>query len=476
MPDAKRLKKGLALIFADFLGLIVGILNGFFLPMVFSIDGYALYRTFTLYATYAVVFSFGLSDGIYLYYGGKEEKDIEPSKTKAYYVLLLKMQAVVFIILFLLSRFILKDDTFLFFSLFVIPLQIIHFFRLYYKALGEFGKYSALQVSLVVFEFLNTILIAFYIKSQQPHLFITIKIINHALIAIILTVILLFNWKNIKAASLCQKDYQVLIKPGFAVLISDLAVASIFTLDRWFVKFLFSEEDFAYYAFAASILTIFLTFITSITNILYPRISRKLDDLPYLNTLKRRALFLSSFFPLGYFAFEGIVILILPVYVRSLDILWIMMLLLPFAGAIQMIYINLYKATRKVKQYLIRMASTLLISFNLCFIAYLIWGTAQAIATATLFSFIFWYIFSAIDFPTIGTRFSEILFLFISLLGFILIHFIGLTWFVSFLLYLCILGTNVFIFYHKDVIIFIRASWFGVVRKGKRYDKTDKKV
>lgn len=465
MANTIKLKKGLALILADFLGLIVGILNGFFLPMVFSIDGYALYRTFTLYATYAVVFSFGLSDGMYLYYGGKEEKETNPSKTRAYFFFLLNIQAVVFIFLLLLSHFILKDDTFLFFSLFIVPLQIIHFFRFYFKALGEFGKYSALQIFLVLFELLNTILITFYVKSQQPHLFITIKILNHALVAIILTAVFIFKQKNTKPVSLYREDYLILIRPGLAILVSDLAAAFIFTLDRWYIKLLFNQEEFAYYAFASSLLTIFLTFITSITNILYPSISRKIDDLPYLYTLKTRVLLLSSFFPSGYFVFEGIVMQFLPAYVRSLDILWIMMLLLPFAGVIHMIYINLYKATRNVKLYMMKMVVTLLISFIFCYIAYLIWGTVQAIAAATLFSFIIWYVISAIDFPAIGICFREILFLFVSLIGLFFIHAIELHWFVSFLFYFCILGANVFIFYHKDAIMLIKTLWLSIVRK-----------
>lgn len=467
MSGEKVIKKGLALIMADFLGLVVGILNGFFLPMVFSVDGYAFFRTFTLYATYAVIFSFGLTDGMYLIYGGKKEKETSPSTTKAYYFFLLKTQAVVFLLLFLLSHYILKDDAFLFFSFFVIPLQIIHFFRLYYRALGEFRKYSIIQFALVFFELLNTLLIVFYVKSDQPHLFIIIKIINHALIALILSLVFLLTRKGEKVASLKRVDYLTLIKPGVVVLGADLVAVMIFSLDRWFVMFLFNKEDFAYYAFAVSILSLFLTFITSVTNIFYSEISKKLKDINYLKSLKNYALLLSSCFPLGYFIIEAVVLKFLPEYISSIKIFWILIMSLPFAGVVQIVYGNLYKAYRNVKLYITRMASILIISFLFNLAAYLIWGTLQATAVGTLLAFISWYLLSSKDFSIMGMDMSEVLYLMVLISGFVLIRIIHPGRVISSLLYLCLLGLNAFTFYRNDVIMLIRTFWFGVVRKVK---------
>ena len=133
------------LVFVDFLGLLVGILNGFFLPMVFSIEGYALFKTFSLYAVYAVVFSFGLSDGLYLMYGGKAEADIDESKTKAGYFFLIKLQAVVAVIMFAISYFIMKDTALVFFS-FYHAFTDYTLFQIILQGSGEF-EYSFCRVS-----------------------------------------------------------------------------------------------------------------------------------------------------------------------------------------------------------------------------------------------------------------------------------------------------------------------------------------
>lgn len=458
MTGKKLFKKGFSLIFADILALVVGILNGFFLPMVFSIDGYAFFRTFTLYATYAVIFSFGLSDGMYLMYGGKEEAQTDPALTKAYYFFLLKMQAVIFLLLLLLSHLILKDDAFLFFSLFVFPLQIIHFFRLYYRALGEFKKYSILQISLVFFELLNTLFIVLYIRSEQPSLFIILKILNHVLIAFIFSIVFLMKHKSKNTISLKRGDIFRLIKPGIVVMLADIIVAFFFSMDRWFVKLLFSQDDFAYYAFAVSMLTLFLTMITSVANIVYSEMARSCEDNSYLNSLRSFAVVLSSFLPLGYFVLQAIIIWFLPEYSSALQVLQVLMLTLPFAGVVLIVTNNLLKATQNVKRYITRMVTILLISFLLNLIAFLIWGTILSIAIATLLAYILWYLISFVDFLSSGKKLREVLYLSFSLAGYVLVLYTRLNWIVSFILALCILGLASFVFYRKEISQWLKST------------------
>ncbi|MBP7177105.1 MAG: hypothetical protein KBA53_12940 [Thermoclostridium sp.] len=458
MTESRLFKRGFTLILADVLALLVGILNGFFLPKVFSIDGYAFFRTFTLYATYAVVFSFGLTDGMYLLYGGKEEKQTDPALTKAYYFFLLKMQALILLILLLLSHFILKDDAFLYFSLFVLPLQSIHFFRLYYRALGEFKKYSVLQIGLVFFELLNTLLIVFYIRSEQPYLFIILKIINHTLIAIILTAVFLLKYKSESTVSLKREDALRLIKPGFVVMLADLLVAFVFSLDRWFVKLLFSQKDFAFYAFAVSILTLFVTLITSVANIFYSGIARKYEDSSYLNSLRSFAVVSSSFLPLSYFVLQAIIQWFLPAYSSALQILQVLVLMLPFAGVVLIVTNNLYKANRDVKRYITRMITILVISFLLNLGAFLIWRTMLSIAAATLLAYVLWYVISFRDFPSSKKRVREVLYLSFSLSTYVLVQYTGLNWLVSFGLCLCILGLTAFAFYRKEISLWMKVN------------------
>lgn len=447
-----NIKKGLRLVFVDFFGLMIGILNGFFLPMVFSIEGYALFRTFTLYATYAVVFSFGLSDGLYLMYGGKDESDMDMSKTKAYYFFLMKIQAVVCVIMFILSYCILEDTALIFFSFFITPLQLIHFFRLYYRALGEFDKYSLLQSILVVFELMNTLFIVFYVKSQNPHLFIFIKIVNHVIVAALFSILFFGRHKAISSAKLKWSDYYAVMRPGFIVLMADMVAALIFSLDRWFVRVLFSNEAFAYYSFAVSILNLFLVFIVSITNIFYSYISKKLEDDIYIKQLKNDVLIISSFFPVVYFILADIIEAYLIKYTEALDVLWILILTLPFISVINVLYINLYKASKSINAYLKRMMIILAVSFILNIAAFIIFGTASAIAWATFIAFLIWYFYSSRDFQGIKISLREISYLSFLMISLFAVKAANLGLFLSLFVLMVVSIINVLIFYKKDAL------------------------
>lgn len=450
MMIRNNVKKGIRLVFVDFLGLLIGILNGFFLPMVFTIEGYALFKAFSLYAAYAVVFSFGLSDGMYLMYGGKNESDMDASKTKAYYFFLMKLQAVVCVIMFITAYLILKDMALIFFGFFIIPLQLIHFFRLYYRALGEFDKYSLLQSVLVVFELLNTLFIVFYIKSQDPHLFISIKIINHAVVAVLFSLLFFRKYRDVDSAGLKWPDYAAIMKPGFAVMMADMLAVLIFSLDRWFVMVLFSDEAFAYYSFAVSILNLFLVFITSVTNIFYSYISKKLGDDIFIRQLKNQVLIISSFFPVGFFILRDIIEVYLDKYSQALEVLWILILTLPFVSVINVIYINLYKASKCIKAYLRKMTVILIVSFILNAAAYIAFKNTAAIAWATLISFILWYFYSSVDFPDIRITMREIIYLMVLNISLYVVRGAQLSLPLSVFVSMVVLIGNVLVFYKKD--------------------------
>jgi len=450
MMIRNNVKKGMRLIFVDFLGLVIGILNGFFLPMVFSIEGYALFKTFSLYAAYAVVFSFGLSDGMYLMYGGKNEANVDASRTKAYYFFLMKLQAAVCVIMFITAYLILKDIALIFFGFFIIPLQLIHFFRLYYRALGEFDRYSILQSVLVVFELLNTLFIVFYIKSQAPHLFISIKIINHAIVAALFSLLFLSKYRAVAPAGLKWPDYAAIMKPGFTVMMADMVAVLIFSLDRWFVMVLFSNKAFAYYSFAVSILNLFLVFITSVTNIFYSYISKKLGDGVFIRQLKNQVLIISSFFPVGFFILRDIIEVYLDKYAQALDILWILILTLPFVSVINVIYINLYKASKSIKAYLKKMLVILFASFILNAAAYAVFGNMTAIAWATFITFILWYFYSSGDFPDIRITMRESFFLIFLNISLYAVRAAGLSVSLSVFISAALLTGNVLAFYRKD--------------------------
>ena len=74
--EKKNLLDILRVVVSNLLSLISGVLVAFLLPKIIGLSDYGYYKTFTLYATYVGLFHFGIEDGIYLIYGGKDYEEL----------------------------------------------------------------------------------------------------------------------------------------------------------------------------------------------------------------------------------------------------------------------------------------------------------------------------------------------------------------------------------------------------------------
>ena len=69
---------------ANVLKVLCGILVGFALPGLMSVDSYGYVRTCTLYATYVGLFSTGLIDGLALRFGGTDLDRLDQPAMRRY--------------------------------------------------------------------------------------------------------------------------------------------------------------------------------------------------------------------------------------------------------------------------------------------------------------------------------------------------------------------------------------------------------
>lgn len=401
-----RIRKYIKVIFVDFFALFVGIINGFFIPKVFSIDGYSFYKLYGLYITYAGIFHLGFSDGIYILLGGKSQEEIDKKKVRGYFNLLFKIDIIVTLLLLVVWLIFDREYAFLFFALYVFPFQIVHFFRLLYRSMGEFDKYSILQSSINVFSLLSTVLVITIIKS--PTIFIIFQILTYAIIALVLVYKMLKYYRIGEKISF--KEFKSITEMGFIIMVANTIAALFFSLDRWFIKFLFSTAEFAYYSFAVSMLNLFLALVSSLTILFYPYFSRNHNNEGIIRKIKYYLIMISSFAPCGYFVLELIVNHYLPNYKNSLIVLSILILTIPFITIVNILYSNLYKVRGKGKQYIITVSLMLAAAFILCIIFYFAYKNSYMIAYATLTSFIIWYFYSSRHFGGLNITWKEILF------------------------------------------------------------------
>lgn len=401
---------------ANFLSMISGIVIGFIVPAVLSVDGYSNLKTYTFYISYIGFLHLGFIDGMYIKYGGKTLNDINKEDFKLEHTIFMISQVIATLI-FLILALIKKDIIIFFMAISIIPINSLSFYKLFYQSIGEFKIYSNISyVYTIVYLFLN-ILLAIVIKNTNYKLYCLTGIISNIIVFIYL------EYKYFKSFIRIKMRYSakvwINIKVGFFILLGNLSVMLFYGLDRWFIKVFYTANDFAYYSFAVSMLNIISILIGAISVTFYNYLAKEEIEND-VKKLKKYLIIIGCFASFGFFILSGIVNLILKKYIPSLDIIAISFAAYPYMIVINALFVNLYKSRKNEKKYLKVVIFMLLIAIVYNIIAKIISNNSVSIAVATTMAFITWYIYSAMDFKYLKPSLSECIFLGINLFSFIM--------------------------------------------------------
>lgn len=412
-----NLKKSLLKVLgSNIVTLSAGIVSGLVIPAFLSLDQYAYLKTFTLYLSYVGILHFGLADGLFIKYGGSYEDEVDKSLLKGEHHFFLIFQFIITILIIILSL-ILEDKILFAFSISIIPFNLLTFYKFFYQAIGKFDTYSKILVFPPLLMLIMNLLIIYIFEIKNYWLFIWIRVLSYSLIFIFLE----YNFKRLTNKVDVKFDWneiKEIFEIGFFIMIGNLALKVFFSIDRWFVKFSFTNSDFAFYSFAISMMTMINLFIGSVTTVFYPYLSRK-NDIEILKKLKIYFLILGSMSSGGYFAFSIIVHLFMKKYIPSLNIISIIFAGFPALIILKALYINLYKAKKSDKLYVKTVIIMLLMAIILNFLAVLTVGNNVSIAIATTVSFYIWYYFSSKHFEGLAINLKEVCYLFLFFLLFI---------------------------------------------------------
>lgn len=439
------LKKNLLKVFtANFIALIVGIVNGFFLPAFLSIDQYAYLKTFTLYISYVGIFHFGFLDGLYLKYGGKYKDNLDRKELKFEHNFFILFQLMV-TSLFLILAYLRKDLIILAFALSIVPINMQTYFTFLYQSLGEMGTFAKIKIAYpITILFLNLSFI-FLLKIDHYLPFVLAILIAYYLVFTIFEIS--YN-KDFKINGIKKIQLKPLFLSGLFIMMGNLSDKLFHTIDRWYVKFLLPIENFSYYSFATSMMGIISIMIGSISMTFYPYFSRGYE-VEQIKKIKIYLIIIGAISSTGYFILSLIVTNFIGNYVPSLQVISILFVGFPAIGVINALYINLFKVNKQERRYFYTVLKMLIISIILNTLAVLIKLSNFSIAIATTISFYFWFFSSSKDFPGLETNIKEIafIFLFIPLFLFCSIFLNYITGFVLFTLGVVVL---VWLFYKKE--------------------------
>lgn len=445
---------------SNFSLLLAGIATSFILPKYLTVYDFGLYKVFNLYTTYIILLQFGISEAVYLIYGGKDKDDI--SKTQFYqcFKLIIIIELIISSIIIVASIVFFKDDyRFIFFMLAVdiLAVNVTNLFQYLSQAIQRFSELSLRNVLKSLFTVIAVLIVTLMcsrkIEIIPAYRFYIILIVG---INVLLMFWYIFSYHDllVESSNVNWKDALKLVKYGFPLCLANIISSLILTMDRQVVSLFFGTEDYAKYAFAYSLLTLATTAVTSVAVVVFPMLKKNskeklskdyVDNISLIITVV--CLMAAVYYPLCKF-----INMFLPDYIFALSIFRIIIPGMIISSPISIVMHNYYKAFDLNLEFLKRSIVVLVISILANFVAYRIFGTMESISYASVIVMLFWYLYEE---QKIHTQFSFNTFLpvtyMISMCACFYITSLINNWLIGFAVYILLYVLLTFIMQRKSI-------------------------
>lgn len=408
------LKRGIMTIFrANIIALFFNLLTSFLLPKYLSMETYGQIKTYQLYISYIGLLHFGFSDGTYLKYGGRTLNEINEDELVTDIVTMQKLQLAISVLTIFICVAT-RNFVWIAFSLSVLPLNMISYYKSFFQATGEFEKFGKITNRTTIATFAVNLLILFLFRERENYIyFVFTYVFLDFVIWIIIEFRIFSKMKLCYNMSLFSMNLFSNIKNGIFLMFGNLSTTLFTGVDRWFVKYLMDITAFAQYSFAVSIENFMNVAITPVSVTFYNYFCKK-KNLESLKETQGLVVLFAVTLPVCAFPAKWILERFLYQYINSSSVLFYLFSAQIFAIIIKCIYINLYKAYHKQKLYFVKLILILIISIFLNAVCFLIKGNKEAFAIGTLISNVLWFLFSIVDFPEIMPNYRILVYLMIE--------------------------------------------------------------
>ena len=444
---------------SNVLTLFVGILSGFLIPKILSINDYGYYKTFALYTTYVGVFHFGFIDGVLLKFAGKSKEEIDLHHFRTIFRFLVVFELLVTICGICVAFFFLNSQIkwiFVFIAINLFSVNITSFYEYIVQITMDFKRLSIRSVIRTSIQFIAlAILVAVYFVTGinvNPFIYIGLLVfINYFLL-----LWYLISYKDFlfgKAVSFKISSVFPYFKRGFPLMVCNLVVMLICAIDQIFVNVLFDNETYAYYAFAYSMVGVLMTMTSAISIVLFPTLKSFKGD-----TIKKYAAFNSYLLIFAgaslasYQVFRFVVLHFLQKYTISLDVLRVVIPIVLITSSITVVKYNFYKKDNMILPCFIETLIVLLLSIGADAVVYLLFRNTLSISIISIIVCCLWYLIVEIYFCQKNKLgwFKNFAYLVLLLIGYYSLMLIDYLYF-TFVIYLVFFFSLTGIFY-KDII------------------------
>lgn len=415
-----NLKKGIiTLLSVNIINLIFNLLTNFLLPKYLSVESYAAIKTFQLYTTYIGVFSLGCSDGMYLRYGGKNLKlinqfELQTSVKTFRLFMFLESIVVIPIALFI------KDKVFIIFTMTILSMNMISYFKNLYEAVGEFEIYGKILNWTTVANFIVNMFLLICLRTDEYAMYL----LGYVVVDIIIWLVLELNIRRFLVFDSRRGNISITllfedIKAGILLLIGNFSNILLSSMDRWFVKFMMTAIQFAQYSFAVSMEGFLNVAISPITTALYNYLCIHSEKKEVLR-VRRYVMLFGSMIVMAAFPAKFIIEIYLQEYQGAIGVLFFLFATQMIYIMIKGVYVNLYKALKQQNKYFFRLVLILIIGAVLNVLLVKFYPHKEAFALGTLLSAIIWMILCIYDFKEYTYSLREWIFIIFEIVVFVL--------------------------------------------------------
>lgn len=448
------MKKGVTIVFfANIINMVFSIITNFILPKYLSIESYGYYKVFQLYANYLGIAHLGFVDGIYLRYGGKNIKTLDPDEVLDSAATIRNMQIVLMICALVVSA-VMRSPIAMLLSLSCVPINMISFYKNLYQATGEFKDYGVVLTALPMISFVCNVVLLFVVKTDNYIAYILVTLFSNLILYGLLEYRNSKLFGKIRLLRFNGRLFKETIVSGITLTIGNFASLMITSIDRWCIQILMTISDYSYYSFAVSVENLFNVCVSAVTTTLYNYLC-KVKEADKIIEIKTYCVFTGIYLVSVAFPVKFIINLWLTKYSESIICLFVLICAHSFYFVIKSIYVNLYKARGQQKHYLCQILIVLAIALATNLFGYFfIMRTREVFAYASLLTAMIWYFMCLRDFKEIRGRIQETFLLLICSAAFLCCGLLVSNPILGFVIYIVIITGCAYLMCGRDFVRF----------------------
>lgn len=378
-----------------------GIITGFVIPKILGVNGYGMYKLFTMYFSYTSLLHFGFIDGFLLKYGGKRFDDLDKLKMRLISKFYILFQSVISLMFILIGLIFLKSDIrfiVILLGINTLCVNVTSYYQFISQATERFKELSTRNIITSSIKIVIAIVLGFLFIITKEYSSYQLYILLITLTDGIMLFVYLNTYKDITIGkSLPFKNGKALVfslfKKGIVLTIAYQIGHLIFIFDRQFVSWFFDDITYSIYSFAYSIITIFTTLIKTISTVFFPLLKRLPKDevINIKENMNKTMSIVSSFLLLSFFPLVLIIKYMLPEYFSSVKTLMVVYPSLILHTLIFVIDFTVYNVFDKTFLYFLISLVVFIISVVLNFVFYYFGKTVFYISIASIITLFIWY-------------------------------------------------------------------------------------